>query len=254
MRGAFIFLAALLSTPAAAETQFPSLLGLSTAAPRSEALASIPELRHEAPTPEEHIALAGKSSTPIRLEVEALAGHRSFTSMTERATPQRHLTVTSSNSVYGVGTAVRYSVPIAKGWSITPFASLDYNRVDSGRTVNKFSPKPFVRDNADTGLAGSVGAVVTFSTGKSRSINMQGFGAVVTANNTMASGKEFASVGAQVLSAFHSKGPATTWAEFGVRAKVSLAPRWQLHGAFLKTAGSVNGSSTAGMIGIRHRF
>jgi hypothetical protein len=254
MRGAFIFLAALLSTPAAAETQFPSLLGLTNSAPRSEAFARIAELKPEEKSAVQHIALASKSSNPVQLEIEALAGHRSFTSLTEQASPKRHLAISASNSVYGVGTAIRFALPIAPGWSIMPFASIDYNLVDSAKTVNKFSPRPFVRDNADTGLTGSLGAVLSLMSKKAGGIRVDGYGAVIVGNSKMASNQEFASVGAQVLNALNARGTKTAWAEFGVRARVSLAPRLQLQGAILRAVGPASSSSTAEMIGLRRSF
>jgi Autotransporter beta-domain len=254
MRGAFIILLALASTPAAAEVPLPKLLAVAEIARGIAPQVIDLDVLRDVPSPSEYQLMAGTPQTPIALEINALASHRSFEALTGRQMGPRSLSVTASNSILGVGTKVTYDVPLARGWGITPFVSLDYNRMDSGRTVNMHSPRPFVRDNADTGLTGSAGATLSHSFGAKSNIRIDGFGALIAATGSSERRGEFATLGARVLGALHSDGIESMWAEFGIRARFTLARRWQVQGAVLHTEGAVNGSTSAEMISLHHRF
>jgi Autotransporter beta-domain len=212
------------------------------------------------PTSEALIALqTSPRLNPLTLQVHPLAGHRSFDAITTQDVTPYQLAITASNTVLGVGLSAAYAVPVswgklAKGWTASPFVSVDYNRVDSARHVNTNSPKPFTNDNADTGLTGAAGATISYSLGSHARLRIDGFGAAIASTQGEASERDLSSASAQLESALHAHGFESVWIEYGARAHYRLNRQLNLEAAVVRTSGPVNGSATATMFGLRHSF
>ena len=129
------------------------------------------------------VAATGYNMARVDLRVQAFAGYRSFDTITSRRATLGWA-VTNSGNELGVGTTGTYGIRLAKAWRFTPFVSLDYNRVDSARYVDATSPRPYILDNADTGLTGTIGATVSHRFGAERRFRAMAFGALVAATNT----------------------------------------------------------------------
>jgi hypothetical protein len=222
-----------------------------------------PDSRVESPiNPTSDALIALQTSprlSPLLLQVHPLASHRSFDAMTTQDATPYQLAITASNTALGVGLSAAYAVPmrwgrVGKGWTASPFISMDYNRVDSARLVNANSPKPFTNDNADTGLTGAAGATISYSLGSHARLRIDGFGAAIASTQGEASERDLSSASAQLESALHAHGIESVWIEYGARAHYRLNRQLNLEAAVVRTSGPVNGSATATMFGLRHSF
>lgn len=196
------------------------------------------------------IAISTPRGAPISLEIEALAGHRSFNTMRTRRSILGW-SWTPSGNVLGVGMTGTYGVQIAKAWRFTPFVSLDYNRIDSARYVDATSPNPYVTDNADTGLTGTVGAVVSHRFGTENRFRALAFGSVVAATSTGGRPREFGSFGTRFVRAIGDSAIKATWEEVGLGLDYRLTPRALLNGAVIHTLGRQDGETMAAKLGLR---
>ncbi len=187
---------------------------------------------------------------PPILEVEALAGHRSFDTMIARRAPlgwQVH----HGGSVLGVGSTGTYGIRVARRWRLTPFVSVDYNRIDSGRHVDATSPRPFIPDNADTGISASTGATLAHRFGPGQGFRALAFGALVAGARDGGAPREFGSIGARFVNALGNRGDETVWEEMGFGLDYRLTPRAQLDTAIVHTFDRIGGDTLAAKLGLK---
>ena len=196
------------------------------------------------------VAISSTRSAPTSLSVQALAGHRSFNTMRTRRSILGW-SWTPSGNVLGVGLTGTYGVRIAKAWRFTPFISLDYNRIDSARYVDAASPNPYVTDNADTGLTGTAGAMLSHRFGAENRFRALAFGSVVAATSTGGPPREFGSFGTRFVRAIGDSAIKATWEEVGVGLDYRLTPRALLNGAVIHTLDRQDGETMAAKFGLR---
>ena len=196
------------------------------------------------------VAISSPRSTPISLSLQALAGHRSFNTMRTRRSILGW-SWTPSGNVLGVGLTGTYGVRIAKAWRFTPFISLDYNRIDSARYVDAASPNPYVTDNADTGLTGTAGAMLSHRFGAENRFRALAFGSVVAATSTGGPPREFGSFGTRFVRAIGDSAIKATWEEVGVGLDYRLTPRALLSGAVIQTLDRLDGETMAAKFRLR---
>lgn len=196
------------------------------------------------------VVISTPRGAPIGLDIQALAGHRSFNTMRIRRSTLGW-SWTPSGNVLGVGMTGTYGVRIAKAWRFTPFVSLDYNRIDSARYIDAASPNPYVTDNADTGLTGTVGAALSHRFGAESRFRALAFGSVVAATSTGGPPREFGSFGTRFVRAISDSGIKATWEEVGVGLDYRLTPRALLNGALIQTVDRQDGETTAAKLGLR---
>ncbi len=198
------------------------------------------------------VMATGHPMVRVDLEIQPLAGHRSFDTMaTRRGT--LGWTVTNRGNALGVGTTGTYGIRLARAWRFTPFVSIDYNRIDSARYVDTASPRPFMVDNADTGFTGSMGATLSHRFGAERRFRALAFGAMIAATDADArpAPREFGSVGARLINALGNSGVEAMWGEVGFGLDYRIAPRANLGGAVVQTIDRVTGEATAAKLGLR---
>ena len=187
---------------------------------------------------------------PVELRIQALAGHRSFDTMRLRRAKLGWQMSTGSNAL-GIGMTGSYGIRIARGWRFTPFAALDYNRVDSARIVDANSPNPFVQDNADTGLTASAGATMSHRFRALPKLRIIGFGAVIAGADDTIAPRDSASVASRVLQSLGSSGPDAIWYEVGGGADYTLSPTMRVGAGVVGTMNRASGEAIAGKVSIR---
>lgn len=196
------------------------------------------------------IAVTGRPQARVELELHALAGHRSFATMSMRRSVLGWK-VTNSGNVLGVGTTGTYGIRLARAWRFTPFVSLDYNHIDSARYVDAANPRPYTGNNADTGFTGSIGATVSHRFGAERRFRAIAYGAMIAATDSAAAPREFGSVGARLVHAIGNSAIDAMWEEVGMGIDYRLTPRARLNGAVVQTIDRGDGEATAAKFGIR---
>ncbi len=207
------------------------------------------------PTPATSRALAVPAlrGMPIELGLQPLAGHISFDTM-QRRRAILGWSVTNSNNALGVGTTGTYGILVARGWRMTPFVSLDYNRIDTARYVDLASPNPYINDNADTGMTGTMGATLSHRFGAENRFRALAYGAMVAATSTGAPPREFGTVAARLVNAIGDSALKALWEETGVGLDYRLTARARLNGAVIQTLGRLTGDTLAAKFGLRATF
>ncbi len=196
------------------------------------------------------VALSGQPQIRVELELQALAGHRSFDTMSTGHMPLGWK-LSSNGNALGVGTTGSFGVRLSATTRLTPFVALDYNRIDSARYVNVGSPRPFTGNNADTGFTGTLGAVVSHRFGAERKLRAIAFGAIVAATSSGARPREYGSVGARFADAIGNSDVDASWGEAGVGVNYRLTRNARLNGVLLQTINRMDGEAVAAKLGLQ---
>ncbi len=197
----------------------------------------------------------GMSFDALSIDVYALAGSRSFDAESFRARNGIMLTLDTSGNVYGAGATVTYDVPVGTSWFLSPFASIDYNRIDTARVIDPPGLPPIVREQREDGVTGVGGATLSRMFGPESVSSVGGYAAFVTTSNTAAVNRAgSASTGSQLLSVFDAAGGNDSWFEYGATASFALSKRMRLDASVVRTAGLTADESTSGTLGLRFNF
>jgi hypothetical protein len=196
------------------------------------------------------LAVTGQPLQRVDLDIRALAGHRSFATMSMRRSVLGWK-VTNNGNALGVGSTGTYGIRLARAWRFTPFVSLDYNHIDSARYVDAANPRPFTGNNADTGFTGTVGATVSHRFGVERRFRAIAYGAMIAATDSATLPREFGSVGAQLVHAIGNSAIDAMWEEVGMGIDYRLTPRARLNGAVVQTIDRGDGEATAAKFALR---
>ncbi len=196
------------------------------------------------------IAVTVPRGAPVELRLQALAGHRSFDTI-QRRRSALGWSMTNSGNDLGVGMTGTYGIRLAKAWRMTPFVSLDYNRIDTARYIDATSPHPYTNDNGDTGMTGTIGAALSHRFGVDKKFRALAFGSMVAATSTGAPPREFGSVGARLVNAVGNSAVKAVWEETGFGLDYRLTPRARLNGAVLQTIDRMDGDTVAAKLGLR---
>ncbi len=191
---------------------------------------------------------------PTKLEIEALSGHRSFATQSLRERTGNRLTVDVSNTIFGVGTTLSFDAAVAGHVYASPFVSLDYNRVDTARTVNVRSPMPFARNNGDTGLAGSAGATVSYVFGAHQGLRLTGYGAVSAGSRNQPFDDDSATVATRVVHALSKPAVNSVGVEIGVGTSYALTNDLRVDTAMVRASLSDGRATTSGTVALNLRF
>ena len=191
---------------------------------------------------------------PEKLEIEALSGHRSFATQSFRDRTGNRMTVEVSNTILGVGTTMSFDATINRRVFLSPFVSLDYNRVDSARTVNLHSPLPFTRNNGDTGLVASAGATLSYVFGAAGSLRLSSYGAVSAGSRRPILDDNSATVATRVVKALSKPALDSVEVELGVGTSYALTTALRVDTAMVRSALADGRTGTSGTVALNLRF
>lgn len=194
----------------------------------------------------------GVSLGNLDLDAYALAGQRHFDARSFRGANGAMLALGGKGDVLGLGATATWNAPLGKGWFLSPFASLDFSRIDTARVLTPAMGAPVVREQREHGTTLSGGATFSRNFGKS-SAGL--YAAAVHASNAAAVNRAAGATAAQrVLGLLDAGGGKDGWAEYGALAALALSPRVSLDLSLVRTAGVRAGESTSGSAGLRVRF
>ena len=194
------------------------------------------------------------SSTPVTLQIDPLAGHLGGVSTMDVA-GHTGFTTSIANNLLGVGITQAYGIALGDRLTVSPFAALDYNRVDSTRLINLDSPRPFTNDNADTGLTATFGIAAQPHILADSRFAPTAFAALVFgSDNHFAVPREASSVGARIIQSIGSNGPEVAWSEIGTGIDYRLSKLSFVRASIIQTFGHPNGDSIAAQLVWRARW
>ncbi|MBB5685558.1 autotransporter outer membrane beta-barrel domain-containing protein [Sphingobium boeckii] len=201
------------------------------------------------------LALSGGTSFgALSMDASVSLGRRDFQAEAYTRANGNVISVESDGKLAGAGIALAYDVPISRSVFLSPFASLDYDRVDIARAVVIPATGLVARKEKQDGVSGAAGATLQHMLGKSGS-SIGLYGAFATTSNTTAYGNtRVGGVIRQPAGLRDGPGGADSWGEYGATASFSLSDQLTADLSIIRTAGFAPGESTSGAIGLRINF
>lgn len=208
-----------------------------------------------APTDATGVAMAARSfqQRPADLVFEPLAGHRAFDTM-RRHRASEGWRLSPSNNTLGVGLTGSWGIDMGHNAVAMPFVSLDYDRIDTARFVNPGSPRPYIVDNADTGLTFTAGMQAAWRFGDGKRFRLGGYGALIAATGTGGMAPDAASAGARIVQSLASSQLQPLYADVGASLTYAVTPRMRISGSFVQTLDRTAGDAMAMRLAFRMRY
>lgn len=194
----------------------------------------------------------GYQAGRVLLDGYATLGTRDFTAPSPARTNGRVVRDETDGSLLTLGGSITWDAPAGEDWSIAPFLSLSYSKVDSARTLVPAVGDPVLQERRQSGLTGIAGLsaervwrraslgvyLAAAATSNRASINRQGSG--LLAGRTP-----------QLIPA---ENDGDFWLEYGVSGSVQLSADLSLDAVLIRTAGLAQGETTSASTGLRIRF
>lgn len=194
----------------------------------------------------------GRSFGDVSFDGYASLGQRRFKPET---LPGSRVTINSNGSSLGLGGALTYDADLSDGLILSPFAALDYDKVDIGRAI--LSPGGDVRTvkSKEDGVTGSAGLALQKLFGENGKHSAGINAAFVATSNSSASRS---GTGAQtinrIVGARNVPGQSDEWAELGASGSFAIAEKWRLNLNANRTLGFSGPEATTLTAGLSFRF
>lgn len=199
---------------------------------------------------------AGTYVGNLGLEGHVTLGSRSFDASSFRTAAGTAISVGRSGGLFGLGGSVSYDLPVGERLFITPYAGVDYNRIDFAVALTGPTGRPISsQKQAADGVIGSAGAAFTYLfAGDGGSIDLNA--AFNTASNIAAvaqvgTGQRTAAGTPRFVDAPRTSG---SWGELGATLSFNASKAVAIDLSVIQTVSFPFGDTTAGMAGLRFRF
>lgn len=208
------------------------------------------------PATTDQVSLGGGTSFgALSLDATLSIGRRKFGAETFQRRNGQAIAIASNGKTAGVGFSLTYDLAIGKSWFVSPFASVDYSRVDIARAVNIPTLGLVSRKEKEEGVTGTFGASAQFMFGSGKAHAIGPYAAIATSSNTTAYGRATSPVAAARLTGARDvPGAKDSWFEYGATASFRLAKPLRLDLSFVRTAGFLGSESSSGSVGLRVAF
>lgn len=208
------------------------------------------------PAKTDQLSLAGGASFGwLNLDGYASLGRRKFGAEAFQRANGQSIAVTSNGKTSAIGASLTYDVPVGQHGFLSPFAALDYSRVDTARAIVVPVRGLVTQTEKQDGVTFTLGstAQLLFGTGDAHSVGL--YGAFVSSSNATAYNRGTSPVAAsRLLGALDVPGAKDSWAEYGATASFRIAKPLRLDLSVIRTAGFSNAESTSGSVGVRISF
>jgi hypothetical protein len=199
---------------------------------------------------------AGTYVGNLGLDAYVSAGSRSFDAATFRTQAGNPITVDRSGSLFAIGGGISYDIAISDQLFLSPFAGVDYNKIDFALALFSAAGRPVSsqRQSSD-GVTGSAGANLThLFANDGGSIGVSA--AISTASNIAAVGQigNASRSGAVTPRFADNPNQAGTWGELGASVSFNASKAVAIDLSVLQTVSFPFGDTTAGIVGVRFRF
>ena len=208
------------------------------------------------PAKTNQLTLAGGTSFgSFSLDGYVSLGRRKFGAEAFRRTNGTTINVTSNGKTSAVGVSLTYDVPLGQRGFFSPFASLDYSRVDTARAILAPVGGLITRKEKQDGATLTLGGTAQHMFGAEGRHSIGVYGAFVTSSNTTSYNRGTSPVAAaRLLGSLDVPGSKDSWAEYGATASLRVAKPLRLDLSVIRTAGFVGSESTSGSAGLRFSF
>lgn len=202
------------------------------------------------------LTLAGGTSFgPVSLDGYVAFGKRKFGAEAFRRVTGQTINITSDGKTSAIGASLTYDIPLGQHGFLSPFAALDYSRVDTARAIAVPVRGLITQKEKQDGVTFTAGGTAQFLFGAEDAHSIGAYGAFVTSSNTTAYNRGTSPVAAaRLLGALDVPGVKDSWAEYGATASFRIARPMRLDLSVIRTAGFGNAQSTSGSVGVRFSF
>jgi hypothetical protein len=199
---------------------------------------------------------AGTYSNNLGLEAHVSLGRREFDASSFRNLAGAAIAVDRSGSLFGIGTSLSYDIALTDRLFLTPFAGVDYNRIDFAVAFTNPAGRPVgsQRQGSD-GVTGSAGAALTqVFAADAGSIGLSG--TINTASNIAAVGQVGAGQRTTAGTPRFVDAPrqSGTWGELAGTVSFNASAAVAIDLSVIRTFSFPFGDTTAGIGGLRFRF
>ncbi len=192
---------------------------------------------------------AGRSLGDVSLDGYVSAGQRRFDPET---LPGGRVTIKSDGGSFAIGGAVTYEAAVSESIILSPYVTVDYDKVDIARAV--ILPGGDVRTvkSQEDGITGSVGASLQKLFGD-HSIGINS-AFVATSNSSASRSGTAGDTISRVVAARNVPGQSDEWAEVGASASFAIAEKWRINVNANRTLGFAGPEATSLTAGLSFRF
>jgi hypothetical protein len=208
------------------------------------------------PAKTDQLSLAGGTSFgSFNLDGYASLGRRKFGAEAFQRLNGQSIAITGNGKTSAVGASLTYDVPVGPHGFFSPFAALDYSRVDTARAITVPVRGLVTQKEKQDGVTFTLGSTAQLLFGADDAHSVGLYGAFVTSSNATAYNRGTSPVAAsRLLGALDVPGAKDSWAEYGATASFRIAKPLRLDLSLIRTTGFSNAESTSGSVGMRVSF
>lgn len=208
------------------------------------------------PAKTDQITLAGGASFgSLNLDGYVSLGRRKFGAEAFRRLNGQTINIASNGKTSAIGASLTYDLPLGSRGFFSPFAALDYSRVDTARAITVPVRGLITQKEKQDGVTFTLGSTAQVMFGANSAHSIGAYGAFVSSSNATAYSRGTSPVAAaRLLGALDVPGSKDSWAEYGVTASFRIAKPLRLDLSLVRTAGFANAESTSGSVGLRISF
>jgi len=208
------------------------------------------------PAKTDQLSLAGGVSFgSFNLDGYVSLGRRKFGAEAFRRITGQTINIASNGKTSAVGASLTYDAPIGQHGFFSPFAALDYSRVDTARAINAPLRGLITQKEKQDGITFTLGSTAQLLFGADDAHSIGLYGAFVTSSNATAYNRGTSPVAAsRLLGALDVPGAKDSWGEYGATASFRIAKPLRLDLSVIRTAGFSSAESTSGSVGLRVSF
>lgn len=208
------------------------------------------------PAKTDQLTLAGGTSFgSFSLDGYVSLGKRTFGAEAFQRRNGTPINITSNGNTSAIGASLTHDIPLGQRGFFSPFAALDYSRVDTARAIAVPVRGLITQKEKQDGVTFTLGGTAQILFGRDDAHSVGAYGAFVTSSNTTAYNRGTSPVAAaRLLGALDVPGAKDSWAEYGATASLRMAKPLRLDLSVIRTAGFGNAQSTSGSVGVRFSF
>ena len=188
----------------------------------------------------------------VLLDGYATLGSRDFTAPAPARTGGRAVRGETDGSLLTLGASLTWDAPAGDDWSVAPFASLSYSRVDTARTSAPAAGDPVIEEMRETGVTGIAGvSAERVWRGGSLGVYLAG---AATSNRAAVNRQGSGLPASRTPQLIPAEDEGDAWFEYGLSGSLQLSADVSLDALLVRTAGFGPGETTSASAGVRLRF
>jgi hypothetical protein len=215
----------------------------------------VPGVINAVPAKSETLTIsAGKTIGDVGLDSYVSIGQRRFDAETFQRLGRR-IVIDSDGKSFAAGTTLTWDLAVSDDMFVSPFAAVDYDRIDIGRAIllpNGDLQSVKSQEEGVTGTFG-IGAQKMFGADAQHNFGVSA-ALVATSNSSAARSGSGSTLASRVVAGRNQPGKSDEWAEIGATVSVALAPKWRLNFAATRTLGFTGPEATSLSAGISFAF